>query len=447
MTTLKAAVLSAVLAAFWWETTGAPTAASASKPLVLIVSFDGFRWDYLTKVDTPNFDELVASGVKAKYIKDVFITKTFPNHFTLVTGLYEESHGVTGNRMFDPAFNQSFEMTSTDPKWWNGGEPVWIANQKQGGKSSVVLWPSGNVNFSGILPDFYFPVYNVSIPFRKRIDVMVDNFVNDQVNFGALYFHEPDHSGHLFGPDSQEILPILKMCDETAGYLVRRLKESGLYDRIHVIITSDHGMTTISPDRVLVVESFVDPNILPYFTTNNNPIMSIWPENDEDTEAIYDGFHGKSQHMTAYLKEDIPSRYHYSDNRRISPILLVAKEGWQIMSNRTGYISTHLGTHGYNNDLMSMHPFFIAHGPAFKKGFVAEPFSSTNVYTLMCHLLGINPSPNNGSWENVQSLLEPKPTPTPSGVSTHEAGGDLHTGGGGSSGGRGGISKFTIFGK
>lgn len=279
MTSLKAAVLSAVLAAFWWEATGTPTAASASKPLVLIVSFDGFRWDYLTKVDTPNFDELIASGVQAKYIKDVFITKTFPNHFTLVTGLYEESHGVTGNAMYDPAYNQSFGMNFTDPKWWNGGEPVWIANQKQGGRSSVVLWPSGNVNFSGILPDYYFPAYNGSIPFQHRVDVIIDNFVNDRVNFGALYFQEPDHSGHLFGPDSQEILPILSMCDRTAGYLISRLKESGLFERMNIIITSDHGMTTISPERVLVVEDFVDPNTFPYRTTSNNPIMSIWPEN------------------------------------------------------------------------------------------------------------------------------------------------------------------------
>ena len=164
---------------------------------------------------------------------------------------------------------------------------MWITNQKQGGRSSVILWPSSNVNFSGIYPDFFYPVYNGSIPYTERIDVIVNNFKNDKVNFGALYFDEPDHSGHTFGPESPKLLPILRMCDQTAGYLVQKLKEADLFDRINIIITSDHGMATISPEKVLVVEDFVDPNIYPYWTLSNNPIFSIWPHNGNPfTDAL-----------------------------------------------------------------------------------------------------------------------------------------------------------------
>ena len=121
----KVFFFSAVLPIFAWLAHGAPSAGNNTKPpLVLIVSFDGFRWDYLQKTDTPNFDELAVGGVKAKYTKDVFITKTFPNHFTLVTGLFEETHGVVGNAMYDPLYNATFSMTSTDPavvEWWRTG--------------------------------------------------------------------------------------------------------------------------------------------------------------------------------------------------------------------------------------------------------------------------------------------------------------------------------------
>ncbi|XP_072178641.1 ectonucleotide pyrophosphatase/phosphodiesterase family member 5-like [Diadema setosum] len=448
--------LTLVVVAFVRGATEAPPAGSAAatggkKPLVLIVSFDGFRWDYTEKTDTPNFDELSSAGVKAKFTKDIFITKTFPNHFSLVTGLYEETHGVIGNAMYDPVLNETFSMGSTDPRWWGGGEPVWITNQKQGGKSAVAFWPSGNVKFNGILPNYYFPEYNQSYPFHARIDMIVEHFLNDDVNVGALYFHEPDHSGHLYGPDSPRLLPVIRMCDETAGYLVRRLKETGLYDRVNIIITSDHGMTSISPHKVIVIEQYVDPKVYPFRVISNNPIVSIWPHNDSHREAIYHSLHGKNEHMTVYLKEDIPAYYHYRDNRRIAPILLVAHEGWQIHSNTSDeYWPTHLGTHGYNNSLMSMHPFFIAHGPAFKQGYESDPFSSINIYALMCHLAEFEPAPNNGSWKNLGALLRPgHHTTEPTSSSDGHA---PQSGDGGSGGGEGGkstgksISRFTIVG-
>ena len=128
-----------------WEVVGLNDAHFTSKPTVILISFDGFRWDYMEKTETPNFDFIVKTGVEANYIKNAFVTKTFPNHFTIVTGLYEESHGIVANTMYDPVFKSWFHLDNTESRWWNGGEPIWVTNQKAGGTSGTVFWPGSNV--------------------------------------------------------------------------------------------------------------------------------------------------------------------------------------------------------------------------------------------------------------------------------------------------------------
>ena len=205
------------------------------KQPVLLISLDGFSWNYMSKANTPNLDYIVKTGVKAKFLRSAFPTTTYPNHVTMVTGLYPESHGIIANYMYDPVLKERFNIYNTDPKWWStfGAEPLWITNQNQGGRSGVIHWPGYNVAFKGEYatlrvktPSFNIDLRNETgrvITYEKRIDVVMKWFSSDKPpNFVALYFEEPDEEGHRFGPNSKEIKKKIEKLDSTVGLNLRR---------------------------------------------------------------------------------------------------------------------------------------------------------------------------------------------------------------------------------
>ena len=193
---------------------------------VLLISFDGFRYNYLDRTDTPWFDKLIQEGVKAKWIEDSYISQTFPNHYTIATGVYEETHGIVANRFYDPIMNKSFVYTSkedsSDPKFW-GAEPIWVTNQKQGHSTGVYFWVGSEVKIDGTYPTVYKP-YNASVNWFERVDTVVSWLANQPVdgkeldiNLALLYFSQPDHYGHKYGPESREVTEQIKRCDTIVG--------------------------------------------------------------------------------------------------------------------------------------------------------------------------------------------------------------------------------------
>lgn len=384
-------------------------------PRVLLISFDGFRWDYLsrseTKDHTPNFHRIMNDGVYAKRgVKNAFITKTFPNHYTIVTGLYEESHGIVGNIMYDPVLNETFNIYNVtqerSPKWFdNGGEPIWVTNQLQDTcncrKTGIVFWPGDSASVKGVLPYRYL-LYDNSMKNKTRVDTMVKWFTDKYpVNLGLLYFEEPDAYGHKFGPDSPQVNEMIIGLDGVVGYLLDELKMKGILDSTDIIITSDHGMASTPNTTVINLDDHISLN--DYRIFSSNPIGNILP-NPGKEEEIYNKLQN-IPHLTVYRKEDIPDEFHYKHNRRIQPLLLVTDEGYSLTHNKS---KIEKGNHGYNNSLPDMHPFFIAMGPSFKKGYTIDTFDNVDIYPLMCEILGIKPAPNNGSLQNVQSLLKAK---------------------------------------
>nr|XP_039260600.1 ectonucleotide pyrophosphatase/phosphodiesterase family member 5-like isoform X4 [Styela clava] len=321
-----------------------------SAPKLLVISFDGFRWDYLDKTDTPNFDRIANNGVRAKWVKDSFLTVTFPNHYTIATGLHVESHGIVGNVFYDPVFDEIFNMSSprslNDSRFW-GGEPVWITNELQGGTSGVYYWPGCGANIKGIRPTHCVNIVDITNSslnmWKHRTDTVIgwlDDLEND-VNLAMLYFGEPDVSGHRYGPNAPEIVQKIQLCDAITDITEELFKNLSAIDPVH---------------------------------------YKVW------------------------LKKDIPPEYHYSNNRRISSIFMQANEGWGIRENWNDP-RYKMGRHGYNNSLMNMHVFFLATGPSFKEGFLSEPFELIDIYSLMCYILEIKPAPNNGSFDAVRQLL------------------------------------------
>jgi len=257
---------------------------------VLLISLDGFRWDYIDMVnrkgsETPHFQMLIDNGVIVKDpgVQNVFVTKTFPNHYSLVTGLYEESHGIVGNEFYDPVYDETFTIpTMNDIKWWNGTrgqkvEPVWVTNDVEGGEhhaSGVYFWPGSEVK--GMHPRYFVSPFNMSIPFRERAKTVAGWFTqaNMPINFGVMYYHEPDETGHQHGPDSTEMVQMIVELDERIGYLISVLKEKNIFDELNIILTSDHGMSTMHADVYL--DDHVNSSLYSFF--GGSPIANILPK-------------------------------------------------------------------------------------------------------------------------------------------------------------------------
>ncbi|XP_045700121.1 bis(5'-adenosyl)-triphosphatase ENPP4 isoform X1 [Phyllostomus hastatus] len=370
-------------------------------PKLLLVSFDGFRADYLQNYEFPHLQNFIKEGVMVEHVKNVFITKTFPNHYSIVTGLYEESHGIVANAMYDVTTKKHFSDLNKDPFWWNEAVPIWVTNELQENRSSAAaMWPGTDIPIHNTTPSYYMN-YSSSVSFLDRLNniTMWLSNSNPPVTFAALYWEEPDASGHKYGPEDRgNMSRVLKEIDDLIGNLVYRLKMLGLWENLNVIITSDHGMTQCSKDRLINLDLCISRS--DYTLIDLSPVAAILPKRNR-TE-VYNKLKNCSFHMNVYLKEDIPARFHYQHNDRIQPVILVADEGWTIVLNKS---SPKLGDHGYDNSLPSMHPFLAAHGPAFHKGYKHSTVDSVDIYPMMCHILGLKPHPNNGTFGHTKCLL------------------------------------------
>ena len=270
------------------------TSSLNDNPLLLLVSFDGFRYDYLQKVkesgrNTPNFDILRNNGVEARYVKNLFITATFPNHWSLVTGQYQESHGIISNIMYDPVYDEALGFASVrDSKMFNNGieggeaEPIWVTNDKNPGanfprRSGVMFWLGSEVEIRGFRPDYWMK-YDEHFPNESRIDHVIKWFTDDKkpINLGLLYFSQPDFTGHNVGPNSDEMLDLIVALDEVLGYLITELKRKHLFERLNLIITSDHGMAEIGKDNVIELDDHINPSHYRHYGIT--PVFNILPK-------------------------------------------------------------------------------------------------------------------------------------------------------------------------
>ncbi|XP_067126662.1 ectonucleotide pyrophosphatase/phosphodiesterase family member 5-like [Centruroides vittatus] len=385
---------------------GTSVSRTVSRPVgrkVLLISFDGFRWDYYKNYKTPNLDYLAKTGVHAPTgILAAFATKTFPNHYSIITGLHQESHGIVDNTMYDPVFNKSFRMHNTkDSAWW-GGEPIWVTARKQGMRVGVYFWPSSDIKIQNIRPNYFFK-YNIKTPFEKRIDTAVNWLANDQVEIALVYFNQPDNIGHKTGAMSEGVRKTVESLDKLVGYLLEKLLEKFLLDRVNLIITSDHGMANITKkEHLIALEKYVHLKREVKWIPAGGPVVGILPQEGK-LDIVYNKLKHAHPNMSVYKKEEIPERWHYKNHRRIMPILAVADEGYLIA--RKYRENSTLGQHGYDNNLTSMRPIFFARGPDFKENYKTRSFDITNIYPLICYLLGINSAPNNGSLTEVSHML------------------------------------------
>lgn len=252
-------------------------ATQVTHPL-LLVSFDGFRADYLKTYNFPHFQKFVSDGVRVGYLTNVFTTKTFPNHYSLVTGLYAESHGILASRMYDPQTKKTFTIGDPDPFWWDEATPIWVSVRNAGFKSAAAMWPGSDLKIQNSTATYFFP-YNHSVTFRERLGNLTKWLKEDSdVRFAALYWEEPDQTGHRYGPDNkEEMTRTLKEVDNNIGLLMEELKKAQLWERINVILTSDHGMAQCSQDRLIQLDRCL--NRTDYLVVDLTPVAAILPIN------------------------------------------------------------------------------------------------------------------------------------------------------------------------
>ncbi|KAK3608381.1 hypothetical protein CHS0354_035378 [Potamilus streckersoni] len=395
--------------------------ASNELPKLLLISMDGFRYNYLDRIapeNKNNFQYFIDQGVRAKWVENVFPSVTFPNHYTIITGLYPENHGVVENRFYDPVFNETFLFENSnqnfESKWYDmGAEPVYVTNTKAGNGrlSGVVMWPAGLAAVKCTPPDRFIPgAYwiNKSIEFEQRIDYIIRWFSDPDypINLGLLYFEEPDETGHPYGPESEEVKNVIAKLNEVLGILKKKLESKKLLEKINIIITADHGMLTHPRNMTINLDDTLDRIWYRLTGTDKNMLLvQVFPVKGFE-DKVYSNLKNYSN-LHVYSKDEQALKdLHYNDNRRIMPIILEPAPGYVIGTNDSLAGYTTVGVHGYDPaKVKEMHPFFIASGPAFKKGYSAGPIKMVDLYPLMCHILGIKPAPNNGSLENIQHLL------------------------------------------
>ena len=366
------------------------------RPYVLVVSFDGFRHDYLDRVPTPNFDKLKFGGTSAESLISVFPSFTFPNHYSIATGSYAGSHGLIANSFYRKDFDASYSIrkknTVVDGRWY-GLEPIWVTAERQGINAATFFWVGSEAEINGFRPSIY-EIYDGSIPFMKRVDTVFDWFslaYENRPQLCMLYFNEPDHLGHVFGPESNQVDSSIVEMDRLLGIIMEKINSSSIKDSLNLIVLSDHGMTTISKDKFIFLDKYIR-GIYDFRVDGSGPISQLFlrPTKSSRKNSIFRQLK-RIPNIQVYQKEDIPHDFRIM-NENTGDFLLVADEGWSIFKNKKSSVDFNpIGMHGYPPSLKSMQSIFIASGPAIKSNFQIDSFENIHIYPLLCKLLEIEP--------------------------------------------------------
>lgn len=384
------------------------------KPTVILISLDGFRYDYADKFNTPTLKALAKDGVRAKWMIPSFPTKTFPNHYTVATGLYPANHGIVENNVYD--FGVTFSMGKREevenPRWW-GGEPIWVTAEKQGQIAGSYFFVGTETLINGDQPTFWRK-YNGDVPPQMRVDkalAWLDLPVEKRPTMITMYFSDTDDAGHEFSPDAEETRYAALNADSYIKRLVDGLRARKIDNKVNIIITSDHGMAAVDYRKKTLLDDYFDFDLAERILWTNE-IIQIFPK-PGNIDLIYSKI-AKLDHSTCWKKADIPDRLNYKQGKRVAPIVCSSEEGWLTTSKkRYADLMDNVsdperprGAHGYDNKYQSMQATFIAHGPAFRRGLVSEPFQNVEVYNMMCRILGLKPAPNDGKIERVAHIFK-----------------------------------------
>lgn len=375
----------------------------AERSTVLLISIDGFRYDYFDLGNTPALNRLVEGGVQVDSLHHVFPTKTFPTHYSVVTGKHPGHHGVVANSMWDPDRDARFSLGDRDAVgdgfWYEGGEPIWVTAENQGVISATYFWPGSEARIHGVRPT-HWKVYDGDVPHAERVQQVldwVDLPEEERPELITLYFSTVDSAGHRWGPREAPVREALEEIDGHLNDLLDGLEARGVLDEIYILLTSDHGMSRVDFDRYIMLDEYLD--LSKVRISDWGPATQIWAT-DMAVDDIVEALDGAHPNMRVWAKEDIPERYQFDTHRRVPDVVAEADLGWMI-SNKpymAGRAQFQLyGMHGWDPALAEMHGGFVMRGPGFVPGSKSPAIRSVDLYELMAHLLAITPSENDGN--------------------------------------------------
>ncbi len=394
----------AALAIALGSASGLAAAPPKPAPLTLLISIDAFRPDYLTRGVTPNLSGLAAGGAFAE-MRPSFPSKTFPNHYTLVTGRRPDENGIVANNMRDEAhpgvtFAMSNREAVKDGTWWDQAQPIWVTAEQAGMITAPIYWPGSEADYHG-QHAHYTSTFDVKTNSQARVDMdlaVLDKPPAERPRFMTLYFDAVDTAGHHSGPDSPELGAAAAEVDAAIGQLLAGLKARGVV--ANIVIVSDHGMAPLSPDRRVFIDDILTAGT--YTTLDLGPIGTVYPAAGHEAD-VEKALLAPREHMQCWRKADIPARFHYGKNPRVAPLFCLPETGWVVTTHKSR--PPEKGDHGYDNFSPEMRATFIANGPAFRHGVTLKTFDNVDVYPLLAKLLGVTPQPNDGNLADLAAAL------------------------------------------
>jgi predicted AlkP superfamily pyrophosphatase or phosphodiesterase len=394
-----AAVLGrALAAAVCLAAVSASALAQGERPIVILVSIDGWRWDFLDRIKPPVLTRLAAAGVRAEGLVPSFPSKTFPNHYTIVTGLYPTRHGIVSNSMQDPALPGRFSLgdrwVQQDTRWW-GGEPIWVAAERQGQLAATMFWPGSDVEVAGDRPTFYEP-FDTTLANAARVDQLLEWLRTpdpQRPTFLTLYFSDVDSAGHDEGPESAALTKAALAVDTMIGRLVAGVDAAGLSHRTNYVVVSDHGMAALSRDRIIVLDDYVDVSAIDL--VDSSPVLGANPRSGS-AEWLYLALKDKHPSLQVFRRDELPEVYRLRGHPRLPAVIGIADDGWHVATRAMLERESPAGAHGYDPKNRSMHGLFIATGPQFRQGLVVPAFENVHLYELLCRVLRLRPALNDG---------------------------------------------------
>lgn len=372
----------------------------------VIVSLDGLRWDYLDTYDVPFMNQLAREGVKA-VMQPSFPSKTFPNHYTLATGLTPDHHGIIANTFWDREkgveFSLGNKVTRADGKYY-GGDPVWLTAKHQGVKTATVFWVGSDVTINGDHPTYWRDYQTQQLDFKGRVDEIIRLLKlpeKDRPHLVMAYFEEPDRSGHNYGPMNRVTRRAMEDMDLLLNNLWARIELLPIAGKVNLIITGDHGMTSVDPKRFVDIDDVLPKHWYERFC-NDYPTL-IYASAPQYIDSICDAMQ-RVDHVRAWKAADIPAYLGYGTNKNMGDVVVLPDVGWLFADKPS---KKQRGSHGFDHLAADMQVGFRAIGPDFKVGYEKpERFRNVCVYPLLCHLLGVTPSPNDGTLDEVRDMLK-----------------------------------------
>ncbi|WP_313178260.1 ectonucleotide pyrophosphatase/phosphodiesterase [Stenotrophomonas sp.] len=383
-------------------------AAIQPAPRLLLVSIDGLRADALDRGLTPNIQRMIDGGVRARWMTPSYPSLTFPNHYTLVTGLRPGHHGIIHNSMQDPQLG-GFEISNpaavTDARWW-GGEPIWVSAEKAGVRTATWSWPGSEAAIQGVRPS-QWQVYDRNIALEDRVQTVLGWLAQtgpQAPRLATLYMENVDKAGHTYGPESAEYREAIQRADAIVGQVLDGLGARGLASDTNIVLVSDHGMAELPEGHVLDTERMVDPTVA-VATSVGQPVgFQARPGREREAEQALIGRH---DHYQCWNRADLPPRWQYGQHPRTPPIVCEMDESWDALTPEllARHVHAYRGTHGYDNTLPSMRAVFVATGPSFEAGRTVEGFDNVDVYPLLARLLNVPAAANDGNPDTFDAVL------------------------------------------